>query len=106
MNTKTKKVLISTGVIMVAMASQCFAADPLYEKLASIVEETIVPWTRLIGGLSFICAIIGAAWARKEQSDNLKGWLSTCGVTFAVLFIPEILNWMMDQGSSQAINFD
>lgn len=99
----SKKIWFLLAII--SIANPIFAADPLYEIVKDLINDSVVPWTRLIGGLGFIVTIIGAIWAKREQSDSLRVWLTSSCLALGVFSIPEFLNWLMQKGGASDINF-
>ncbi len=101
-----KKHVVSTVVLLVGLSSQLFAADPLYNMIADFINETILPWTRLVGAVGFIVAVSGFAWAKNNQSDHVNRWLYSIFGFLAVIALPEFINWILSDTSTQEINFN
>ena len=94
-------------VMLLGMSASIFGADPLYEKITELINESVVPWTRVIGILGLIGAICSFAYAKREQKDDLlKGSVYSLIIFFGVLLIPEIINWGLSENSQTNIDFN
>ena len=90
---------------ILATSTNLFAADPLYEQFVTLINESILPWTRLLSTVFLIAAVLGLVRARSEQSDNIKGWMNAVGLFVAMLLLPEIINWALSSNSGSTISF-
>ena len=91
---------------LLATSTNLFAADPLYEQFVNLINESVLPWTRLFGVIGLIGTVVGLLRARSEQSDNIKGWMNAVGLFVGILLLPEIINWAISSNNASTINFN
>ena len=95
-------ILVLVGLLGVPV----LAADPLYEKFVTLINDSVLPWTRMIGIIGTIGSVIGLMKARSDQSDNLMSWVKAVGCCVGILMLPEVFNWLLNSGGNTTINFN
>ncbi len=102
---KKNHILVLSLLMVGLLGGNLWAADPLYERFTSLINDTILPWTRMIGIIGTIATVVGLMKARSEQSENMMGWVKAIAFFVGVISLPEVFNWLISSGGNTKINF-